>query len=371
MIEYIQAGDGTAHVSSADDGALFSTIVGTECYVGKGLADGLPLTIKDNNHLVLGTGTGWHNGRGFRVISNEDVTIQSGTQGQRRIDLIVSRYVVDGSVERGSIAVIKGEPVQDGIEPSVPKHEEGNILEGVSISDFPLYAVKLNGLQIESTEKLFTTVPSLTDLMGLMEAVQQSVKAIEAKNASQDTAIAGKAASSHTHAAATQGANGFMSAADKKKLDGVAAGANAYSLPRANGGTVGGVTLSDSTTSGSNANGGVAATPAAVKAVRDLVAPLRNISTTEQLVGTFNGANLYRKLVVGNSSSGLISTGVSGAKLMWIESAFLIANDGVFIPMETWWSTSSYFNAIVRRPNIEVQTNAWYGQCYFVVLFTR
>ena len=40
--------------------------------------------------------------------------------------------------------------------------------------------------------------------------------------------INAKAASSHSHPAATQGAAGMMSAADKKKLDGVAAGATAY-----------------------------------------------------------------------------------------------------------------------------------------------
>lgn len=77
------------------------------------------------------------------------------------------------------------------------------------------------------------------------------------------------AAASHGHAASTQSAAGFMSAADKKKLDGVAAGANAYSLPTGNGSTKGGLKLSDSTTSTSNANGGIAATPAAVKSVKD------------------------------------------------------------------------------------------------------
>ncbi|MBP0983103.1 MAG: hypothetical protein J6A19_05190 [Oscillospiraceae bacterium] len=41
----------------------------------------------------------------------------------------------------------------------------------------------------------------------------------------------GKADSTHTHSAATQSAAGFMSAADKTKLDGVAAGANAYTHP--------------------------------------------------------------------------------------------------------------------------------------------
>lgn len=77
------------------------------------------------------------------------------------------------------------------------------------------------------------------------------------------------AVTSHGHAASTQSDPGFMSSADKKKLDGIAAGANAYSLPTGNGSIKGGVRLSDSTTSTSGANEGVAATPSAVKAVQD------------------------------------------------------------------------------------------------------
>ena len=41
----------------------------------------------------------------------------------------------------------------------------------------------------------------------------------------------GAAASNHTHSAVTTSANGFMSASDKTKLDGIAAGANKYTHP--------------------------------------------------------------------------------------------------------------------------------------------
>ncbi len=50
-----------------------------------------------------------------------------------------------------------------------------------------------------------------------------------------DSKLGGKANSSHTHSAATQSANGLMSAGDKTKLDGIASGANAYSHPTGNG----------------------------------------------------------------------------------------------------------------------------------------
>ena len=50
------------------------------------------------------------------------------------------------------------------------------------------------------------------------------------------------AAKDTTYAAATQSVAGLMSAADKKKLDGVATGANKYSLPTATASVLGGVT---------------------------------------------------------------------------------------------------------------------------------
>ena len=56
----------------------------------------------------------------------------------------------------------------------------------------------------------------------------------------------------------------------KDKLDGIEAGANNYTLPTANNNTLGGVTLSDSTSSESGVDDGVAATPKAVKSAYDL-----------------------------------------------------------------------------------------------------
>ena len=53
----------------------------------------------------------------------------------------------------------------------------------------------------------------------------------------------GAATSGHTHNAATQSTNGFLSGVDKKKLDGIASGANAYSLPLATSSVRGGVKI--------------------------------------------------------------------------------------------------------------------------------
>lgn len=56
-------------------------------------------------------------------------------------------------------------------------------------------------------------------------------------------ALAGKASTSHSHSVASSSASGFMSAADKQKLDGIAAGANKYTLPVASSTALGGVKI--------------------------------------------------------------------------------------------------------------------------------
>jgi hypothetical protein len=60
------------------------------------------------------------------------------------------------------------------------------------------------------------------------------------------SALDGKAAASHIHTAATTSVDGFMSAADKTKLNGIATGANNYSLPTASSTVLGGVKIGGS-----------------------------------------------------------------------------------------------------------------------------
>lgn len=86
-------------------------------------------------------------------------------------------------------------------------------------------------------------------------------------------ALDGKAATSHTHSDATGSTAGFMSAADKTKLDGVATGANNYSHPNHTG---------DVTSSGDGA------TTIANDAVT--YAKMQNVSAASLLLGRGAGA---------------------------------------------------------------------------------
>lgn len=100
-----------------------------------------------------------------------------------------------------------------------------------------------------------------------------------------------------TYSAATQSAQGLMSAADKKKLDGIATGANAYSLPTASSSTLGGVKTTSTVTSTS----GYTACP-----IISGVPYYKDTNTTSYLPlsgGTVTGATTFNSTVkIGNAT---------------------------------------------------------------------
>ena len=99
---------------------------------------------------------------------------------------------------------------------------------------------KLAGIAAEANKTTVDSALSSTSTNPVQNKVINS--ALAGKAASSHThsianvsglqsALDGKAASGHTHAAATDGSDGFMASEDKAKLDGIASGANKYTHP--------------------------------------------------------------------------------------------------------------------------------------------
>ena len=75
---------------------------------------------------------------------------------------------------------------------------------------------------------LINSAPTTLDTLGeIATAMEENADVVEAL----ETAIGTKADAGHIHSDATTSASGFMSASDKTKLNGIAAGANKYSHP--------------------------------------------------------------------------------------------------------------------------------------------
>ena len=90
-----------------------------------------------------------------------------------------------------------------------------------------------------------------------------------------------------TYSVATDETNGLMSAADKEKLDGIAAGANKYTLPTATSSTLGGVKTGSNIT---NSSGTISITKANVVAALGYTPPTTDTNTWTAFKGATTSA---------------------------------------------------------------------------------
>lgn len=156
---------GTAHVTSADQGAFNAACVGTGDVV-LNVGQRFNTQVISNNLIRIFDGDLSMQGRHVNLErgTHVDVTIENGMQAQYRNDLIVMRYTknVTTGIEDAEFSVIKGATYTDaGID---PQYTTGDIFSGATSHEMPMYRVRLNGLNIVAVEPMFTMVGSLADM---------------------------------------------------------------------------------------------------------------------------------------------------------------------------------------------------------------
>ena len=151
--EIVDCMTGAKHISSDDLAALNTATVGKENCVLK-YGNDFALTMASANAATLGTGVGMVGGKRFWNQAATSLTIQSGTQGQKRNDLVVARYskTTEG-IESIVPVVIKGTPTTG--TPADP---------ATTANDLKLWRVPLNGITVGTPVKLFSPVTPLATL---------------------------------------------------------------------------------------------------------------------------------------------------------------------------------------------------------------
>lgn len=156
---------GSPHVTAEQDRDINIGIFGNESYV---LQTGSQLTaeVSSNNEIKVRDGVIMHQGCAASIKKNtyDSLAITNGSQGMKRVDLIVARYSRDPStnVESLALKVIQGTPSENS--PTVPGYTTGDIQSGDLVADMPLYQVILNGLNITEVKKLFSVQGSIAEL---------------------------------------------------------------------------------------------------------------------------------------------------------------------------------------------------------------
>ncbi|MFR4362881.1 MAG: hypothetical protein ACLT28_01510 [Bifidobacterium longum] len=152
------------HVESKHDALMHAAMLGRGGYILKTRNWTMKPTAKDANNITIPAWDLVVEGRQIYIAAPTDVNIQSGSQGQKRRDLIVARYALNSGtgVETVTLEAIKGKPSSG--TPADPGIETGSIIGGAIVSDLPLCRVNLDGITITSIDTLVNVMQPLEDV---------------------------------------------------------------------------------------------------------------------------------------------------------------------------------------------------------------
>lgn len=156
---------GAPHVTSQQFRQLVEGTVGQGSYILNS-GENLEAEPSSNNLLKIRSGIMSHHGN-LSIVdigTYDEVTIQNGTQGMKRIDLIVNRYTKNDEtgIEENEWVVIMGTP--DAESPVAPAYTEGNLQEGDLVDDCPVFEVHLDGINVTEVVNLLSISPDIPTL---------------------------------------------------------------------------------------------------------------------------------------------------------------------------------------------------------------
>lgn len=182
-MEIITGYTGKPHVTSEQDRDVNIGVVGEGSYV---LQTGMQLAaeVSSNNEIKIRDGVLMHQGCTASIKKNtyDSLIIINGSQGMKRIDLIVARYEKnqDNGIESLDLKVIQGTPAES--TPTVPEYTEGDIQAGDYVADMPMYQVIIDGLNITEVKKVFEVAPGIDAMKKELAELNSNIKILNSKN---------------------------------------------------------------------------------------------------------------------------------------------------------------------------------------------
>lgn len=185
---HVQADDlRELYAGMAGDGAMILP-VGNKCRLSMTTAN--DFSISDGSILVQGAHVR------IRPGEKENLTVENGTVGEKRHDLIVVRYERDAGsgIETASPVVKKGTPAASPTDPEVVT---GDIRAGDLVHEEPLYRICLNGINVEKTECLVQVAPSMLEIFDRLQKcytkdeVDKKVKTVSDDIATANNTLSG------------------------------------------------------------------------------------------------------------------------------------------------------------------------------------
>ena len=159
-----------SHVTSKEHRRIIEGTTGSGSYILK-CGDELAPELTSSNALRIMSGAMCHHGNVSSVDIYDDLELTNGTQGTKRIDLIVNRYTRndENQIETNEWVVIMGEP--SASDPIVPEYTAGNLQDGDLIDECPVFEVEFDGINVVEIRTLLEVAPSIDDLLYQIKAL--------------------------------------------------------------------------------------------------------------------------------------------------------------------------------------------------------
>ena len=156
---------GLPHVTSQQFRQMLEGIIGQGSYIITS-GENLKPELSSNNLLKIRSGMMAHHGciSCVDIGTYDEVTLTNGSQGMKRIDLIVNRYTrnAETEVENCSWKVIQGTPVASN--PAVPAYTSGNLQNGDTVDECPVFEVHFDGINVTEVKSLLSVTDGLSGL---------------------------------------------------------------------------------------------------------------------------------------------------------------------------------------------------------------
>ena len=156
---------GLPHVTSQQFRQMLEGIIGQGSYIITS-GENLKPELSSNNLLKIRSGMMAHHGciSCVDIGTYDEVTLTNGSQGIKRIDLIVNRYTrnAETEVENCSWKVIQGKPVASN--PAVPAYTSGNLQNGDTVDECPVFEVHFDGINVTEVKSLLSVTDGLSGL---------------------------------------------------------------------------------------------------------------------------------------------------------------------------------------------------------------
>ena len=190
-MQIIDGYGGRPHIEAFEVRELNASLHGPGDYVAD-IGDKMGCEVVTNNKIQVKSGAVLVQGcRGINPVGSiVDMIIENGKTGDNRNDLIVVRYLKEpvSGEERMELAVVKGTAVTGGTAAD-PEVATGNLRNGDTLHEMPLYRVAIQGLNIVKVTPLFQTIRSTEQLSGTLDDISTEVGALSSLATGVKTSI--------------------------------------------------------------------------------------------------------------------------------------------------------------------------------------